>query len=402
MRGLRAVIIAGVIAAPAAADPAAFRLREEAGPHARVASPVTLVTALPARLSHAAALAATLEDDSGRPTAIAVDAFASDGLLELYWVEPTLAAGSSTVRRVIVSAAETPQPPNPTGFRFVAGQTWRELTFADQPVWRRMYAYDPARHEATYKPYLHLYGFHDEGFITKADGGLYTSQRGVSVGWMQVKTDAKAYDFWHGNGVSQRQTGFDARKERTGTVVGRDCAITEWSVADRPPIVRDTRDFTAWHTRNGELVIDMTLTIEALKGPVSLATDPLHGSLVFRASGDVQSHAAETLVWHSAGGRALPNDVWSQAQWACVVIRPKEVTYALTAMGREGSPAGTVFATRDFGKLSVCFNATIKPGTPLTVSYRWLLQDLSVLPQKPADIELRYQDFANPVTVTFE
>ena len=396
------MILAGVLACSAAADPVTLTLREDAGATTRRAAPLSLETALPAGLLSAQTLEATLLDAAGHPTGIPVDAFSRAGLLELYWVEPNLPAGSSTVRRVVIKEA-TPRAASLSGdFHFVDGQGWRDLVLGDQPVWRRMFAFDPARHEETYKPYLHLYGFHDDRFITKASGGLYSSQRGISLGWEQVKAAGKVHDFWHGDGVFQRQTGFQGDRERAGKVVGRDCATTDWVVAGGKAILRDAREFTTWRTRPGEIVIDMMLTLEALGGPVSLSTDPLHGSLVFRASSEVQQHAVNTLAWHSAGAKALGNDVWDQAQWASIVITTDEGTYAVTAMTRGENPGGTLFAMRDFGKLSACFNATVNEGQPLRATYRWIIQDAARVQPQPADLELSYEDFSHPVTVTFE
>src|SRR5262245_354167 len=67
--------------------------------------------------------------------------------------------------------------------RFVDGQGFRDLYFGDHPVYRYVTPkYDPANRDATLKPFLHVYGFHNEGYITKGAGGMETHHRGVFIG----------------------------------------------------------------------------------------------------------------------------------------------------------------------------------------------------------------------------
>src|SRR5437773_3829499 len=69
-------------------------------------------------------------------------------------------------------------------FQFVDGQEFRDLFFGDQPIYRYVTPrYDPADRDATLKPFVHVYGFHGEGFITKGAGGLETHHRGLFFGF---------------------------------------------------------------------------------------------------------------------------------------------------------------------------------------------------------------------------
>src|SRR5688500_4156610 len=101
-------------------------------------------------------------------------------------------------------------PANKPIFRFVDGDGYRDLFFGDKPIYRYMTKYDPADRDNTFKPFHHLYGMHDEGFITKGPGGLYTHHRGLFFGY---KTQHG--DFWHcRDGVSQRHQRFLPEREQ--------------------------------------------------------------------------------------------------------------------------------------------------------------------------------------------
>src|SRR5689334_3640942 len=79
-------------------------------------------------------------------------------------------------------AASTPPTATASPFRFVDGDGYRELHYQGRPIYRYMIKYDPKDRENTYKPFHHVYGFHDEGFITKGPGGMETHHRGIFFG----------------------------------------------------------------------------------------------------------------------------------------------------------------------------------------------------------------------------
>jgi hypothetical protein len=206
-----------------------FRLALDPGPHDRIRTPLAFTLPLPDRLRGAAAVVATLLDDSGQSTGESIQASVADDEVTLYWVEPALAAGVVAHRTVRLGRAALPSVTGPADvFRFTSGPDWRELRYGDQPVWRRNFGFGAARSEETLKPWLHLAGFHDEGFVTKGLGGLYPRQRGLFLGWSRTGFGGRTYDFWSCGDVQQHQTGFVAGRELTGAVAARDAAVTDW------------------------------------------------------------------------------------------------------------------------------------------------------------------------------
>src|SRR5439155_3440313 len=133
--------------------------------------------------------------------------------------------------------------------------------YGDKPLYRYMTpAFDPADRVNTYKPYLHLYGMHGEGFITKSPGGTETHHRGIFFG----------YSCQHGNfwtcrdGETQRHRSYDKDRELVTPGLARMASITEWVTKDEKVVARDTREVTARHIAPDQTILDFDITLAAV------------------------------------------------------------------------------------------------------------------------------------------
>lgn len=389
--------------AAARGEPADFRLVLDPGNHDRIRSPVSFTTLAPDFLRGASYVTAALLDAGGRPTGELIQAVIAEDQVTLYWVEPTLKAGVPAHRTVHLAAGRAPARGDVTeAFHFANGPGWRELRYGDQPIWRRNFAFDPAQRDDSAKPWLQIAGWHDDGFITKGPGGFYSSQRGLFLGWGRTEFEARTYDFWSCAAVSQRQTGFLPGLELAGAVVGRDAAVTDWLLPDGRIVLRDTREFTAWHTGAAELVLDSVVTLTATQGRVGLNGDAHHSGLQLRVANEVRDRAVETYFIRSPGSRYLAPDIWDRTEWVTMVFRIGSHTYAITDMSHPDNPRPTRFATRDYGRIGTTFEGALAPGQPRILRNRFLIEETAAGALNVATQSARFLDFVDPVKISIE
>jgi len=195
------------------------------------------------------------------------------------WVEPELLPGQAKTYDLVAADA-----PAEGGFRYVDGDGFRDLAYNDKGVLRHMTRFDPADHVNTFKPFHHVYGLHDEGFITNGPGSdewnadpkaiRFPHHRGLFFGFNKTPYG----DFWHGtNGVSQQFRKYDTSRQFTGPVVAREASVIEWVAKDGKPVIRDTRELTTWRVSDKEYVLDFDVTLESLTGEaIPLSGDSQH------------------------------------------------------------------------------------------------------------------------------
>ena len=323
------------------------------------------------------------------------------------WVAPKLEAGKPVQYELTLQPSGGDEPAA-GAFRFADGDGYRDLFHGERPVWRYMNAYDPDNREATYKPYLQVYGFGPAGgagavpFITKGPGGQYPHHRGLYVGWNKTQAaGGKTYDFWHCKTVTQRHTGYRAELQSTGRVFARALSTTDWADEAGKPIVQDTRDVTAWNVGDGATLLDFVITLASAAGPLRLDGDAQHAGFQFRAAEEVQSSKA-TYV-RPEGAKGTGNDVWENCAWVAGLFKVQGRPYAVVHMDHPDNPRPTVFSTRDYGRFGPFFRHDLEPEAPLAIRYRVLVLDADKYPDTSADaFAARYADYATPVRVTTE
>ncbi|MGB7157245.1 MAG: DUF6807 family protein [Tepidisphaeraceae bacterium] len=337
----------------------------------------------------------------------------------LRWIEPELLPGQVKTYQLVAS-----ENPPAGGFRFVDGDGWRDLAFDAKGFWRHMNKYDPADHASTFKPFHHVYGLHDEGFITngpgseewgaKGEGIRFPHHRGLFFGYSKTPYG----DFWHGsNGVSQRHVKYDPSREFAGPVVAREAGICEWVAKDGKPVIRDTREVTAWRISDDGIVLDFDVTLESLTGEaIPLGGDPQHAGFHFRAANEVgqapatQPGATPTTRRGTGGGNAIytrpagavakGNDVWAECPWVNCAFTIKGNPYSVSEMSSPTNPQPTVYSTRPYGRFGAFFDGQqVAPDKPLKLKYRFIIRDGSTTPDAK-QLDAEYQDFVTPVNVT--
>ena len=404
----------------AAAEALSYRVTVDAGPVARVQSPVTAVLEVGKEITAEevaalkepirATLAQSNADGAGSPIVAQANVKrGGDGraaALVVAWVVADLPAGKSAAYDLTLAAANEKADPVPVpGFRFKPGDGFRDLLYADAPVYRHMTAYDPKRREETYKPFHHVYGFggkgdDEAGFITKGPGGQYTHHRGLYVGWNKTTAGGKTYDFWHCPAEHQQHVMYQGEQEMTGPVYARALAVTDWLGGDERSVVRDRRDVTAWHLGDGASLLDFTITLGATGDAVRLDGDPQHAGFQFRAAEEVQQ--GKTTYVRPEGAKGTGNDVWENCPWVAGLFKVAGRSYAVVHMDHPDNPRPAVYSTRDYGRFGPFFTHDLKPEAPLAVRYRVLVLDA----EKHADASTaaafaaRYDDYAKPVRVT--
>jgi len=381
-----------------------FRLRLDPGSHARKQTPLSVSLDRPDSLGAAPHVYAQLLDANGVDVGVPVQVEPEGPRLELSWIEPELAANTPAYHVVLLKAGPAPGPVEISdGFHYYSGRDWKQLRYGDQPTWQEVFSFDPEHREETLRPYLHLFGFNDEGYVTKGSSGLYPAQRGLFLGWSKTEFAGASYDFWTCSKVMQRQGTTPWARSATGLVLAREQTSTDWLAPDGRVIARDTREYTTWHTPSGAVILDVSISIEAPGGPIRLDGDPQHGGLHFRAVNEVRDHAVETYFVKSRGTQGGKNDIWDRANWLTMVFRVGKHTYALTDMCHPSNPGPTRFATRDYGRIGTFFAKSVEPGTPLSFRNRFLLTEVTRPNQVTVQTEdAHYSDFADPVKIKID
>jgi hypothetical protein len=314
------------------------------------------------------------------------------------WVERKLDAKQSREYDLLLDAATNPRA-SAEAFRFVDGDGYRDLLYGEQPIDRYMTPrYDPADKPTTYKPYLHINGMHDDGFLTKGPGGLDMHHRGVFFGFR-----TQYGDFWHcRQDESQRHDRYNVDREFTGPVAARDSSVTNWIAKDGKTIARDTREVTAWRTAPDEVLLDFDVTLESLAGDLELGPDPHHGGFHFRASQEVAGSETKrdqgkcTFV-RPASAKLVRDDTWSDTPWAAMLFPIQGNPYAVMLMDHPDNPRPTTYSTRGYGRFGAFFKATLPEGKPMHLRYRILVLDGKTHPNPTAEeLGPRYEDFVAP------
>jgi hypothetical protein len=406
MRTRRAAALATctLAALSTAASAQTFRVTVDPGPTAR--RPAILTTTLKDYRPSVPHFLGTLTADDGKTIQVQADALLDDagaptGTL-LHWLQPELQPNQPKTYKLAFSIQAYDGQPF---FHFVEGDGYRDLLFGKQPVYRYMTKYDPADHANTFKPFHHVAGFHDEGFITKGPpGGLYPHHRGIFFGF---KTQHG--DFWHCPDVHQEHTGYRYEDEGTGPLAARAVSTVDWVGKDNRSVVRDTRDVTAERVSADELVLDYDLTVASLGGDVQLTGDPQHAGFHFRAAQEV-ADAKPPGAKVTAGGatyvrpptaKLTKNDEWLDCPWVSCTFTIQGHPYTVLHMDHPSNPKPTTYCTRAYGRFGAFFIDTVKESTPMHLKYRVVVLDGAVHKDLSQDeLSARYADFATPPKIT--
>lgn len=234
-------------------------------------------------------------------------------------------------------------------------------------------AHDPAHQDATCKVFHHVFA-RDGTLLTKGPGGEYPHHRGLFVGWNQMLWHGARYDFWHcRNGETQQFQSFvppaDLGLDATWQV-----AAIDWRTGKGEGVIAERRALRASEIADDATVLDLVIELRATDGPVRLAGDPQHSGQQFRALKQfAEKDAAPVRYVRPAGAAGGKDDVWTACDWiAAVLPMPGGPVTVLRIEGRD-NPKPCTWSTRPYGRFGATFAHELQPGTPLRVSFTYVI-----------------------------
>jgi hypothetical protein len=259
------------------------------------------------------------------------------------------------------------------------------FTLADRPgehldvlldgkiVARYMYAYDKARLNETYKPYLHVFDAEGKAPITQGAGGKqFPHHRGIYIGWNKIAVAGKTYDRWHMKGgeiVHQKFTG-----QKTSPDQATFTSQTHWNDEKGAPFLVEERTLTFRRApAPGRVAIDFASVLKAVTADTTLGGDPEHAGIHYRPAGDII--ADRTAYLYPKEG-AKPHQDLDYPWVAESYTLPGNRTYGVVHMNHPDNPKGTrVSAYRNYGRFGFFPTATIKNGESQAFKYRFVIVD---------------------------
>jgi mono/diheme cytochrome c family protein/glucose/arabinose dehydrogenase len=244
---------------------------------------------------------------------------------------------------------------------------------------RYVYAHDtstPARTHDTYKPYLHVFDADGERPITKGAGGEFTHHRGIFIGWNKLGHAGKTYDRWHmqtGAIVHQRFA-----NQQAGAGDASFTSVTHWNDDEGKPLLVEERTLAfAPAPAPARLVIDFASKLtNARDEEITLDGDPEHAGIHYRPADELVR--ADTVYVYAKENAKPHEDVnypWV-GQTHTLGGDHGGKRYSVVQMSHPDNPKNTRWsAYRNYGRFGAFPVATVKPGEPLLLRYRFLIAD---------------------------
>jgi hypothetical protein len=331
---------------------------------------------------------------------------------EIHFILPRLNAGESLRLKATLS---TESPPSADGFSWHdrAGD-FTELRFGTRPVLRYHYrAYDASSKESrerTYKVFHHLYSPKGDVLTT---GGLSDDpdvhsphHRGIFYGFNRISYgNGKTADTWHcTNGAQQAHDRFLVSE--AGPVLGRHRLAISWHGQDRKVFAEEERELTVYNVPGGQL-IEFASRLRPSAGPVKLDGDPQHAGVHFRADNEVFARTSGQTIFVRPDGTGKPGETrnWEPSThqgpvnlpWDAMSFVLKSKRYTVAYLDHPRNPKEARFSEREYGRFGSYFEHTLDKDRPLTVNYRFWLQEGLM---KPEEVAVLSADFVEPVRAT--
>lgn len=403
--------------AAAEARSAKFEITVDAGKHDRSNTPVAVFLTVPngfERATHATLVA----EGMMKPLAVQVgpprlNAPKGGPLVrEIDFVLPRLATGKSARFTAYIST-EVPAESADDDFHWIDTPGDHVLlTFGDRPVMEYMYhplddSTKKAR-EQTYKPYHHLFDSTGKVLLTKGPGGQDTHHRGLFYGFNRITYDdgKKHADVWQCLGDSyQSHEGF--LDVEAGPVLGRHLLAIDWHGENKEVFAHERREMTVYNVPGGTL-IDFASELKTADGAVKLDGDPQHAGFHFRAPNEVAAKNSKETYFVRPDGVGKPGD---SRNWEASHPDPRTVNlpwkgmsfvvggkrYTAALLDRPSNPKEARYSERPYGRFGSYFVYELTKDHPLTVAYRFWIQDGEM---EPSQIARLADDFVEPVSVT--
>jgi hypothetical protein len=289
-----------------------------------------------------------------------------------------------------------------------------ELHFGDRQVLRYHYrALDETSKESrerTFKVFHHLFSPKGDVLTT---GGLSDDpdvhsphHRGIFFGYNRISYDnGKTADTWHcPNGEYQAHDRFLASE--AGFVLGRHRLAISWHGRDKQAFAVEERELTVYNVPGGQLV-EFASRLRPTAGPVKLDGDPQHAGVQFRADNEVFAKTSDQTIFVRPDGVGKPGETrnWDpktrqgpvNLPWNAMSFVLKSKRYAVAYLDHPKNPKEARFSEREYGRFGSYFEYTLEKDKPLTLSYRFWLQEGLL---KPEDSAVLGTNFVEPVEVS--
>lgn len=227
--------------------------------------------------------------------------------------------------------------------------------------------HDPSRHADTCKPFHRV--FADDGRqLTKDLGGLFPHHRGLFVGWNQVRSGGKSYDFWHCNHGEWQQLldcrgGGDAPQELR----------LEWRAPDGTPVVLERRRLAVRALPAGAFVCELTTELRAAAADVRLGGDPQHAGCQFRALQQFAEATQPKVTYvRPASAKGGADDVWTDCRWIAARLPFAAGEVVVLRVEHPDNPPAA-WSTRPYGRFGAMCSATLTATTPLRLRFAYVI-----------------------------
>jgi hypothetical protein len=248
---------------------------------------------------------------------------------------------------------------------------------------------DKTKHEATYKPYVHVFDPSGATRITKGPGFLWTHHRGIFIGFASITIDGKKYDRWHMIGGDQVVTKVTptATPDKAEIV-----AEVEWQgevAKNEPPIIIETRKLTFTPAAKPfYLAIDQRSSLKP-KSEAKIDGDPEHAGVQFRASETID----KTKTMYVFPGANVDPHKAKDLPWMAEIATIEGKVFTILYLSDPENPKGaSTSAYRDYGRFGAFPKGTATPEAPFNTHYQWYIAEGDV--RDPAIFQKLWNAFA--------
>jgi hypothetical protein len=259
-----------------------------------------------------------------------------------------------------------------------------DFTQGDKVVARFIYG------EGQYKPYLHVFG--EEGELLTNGGldeagkttGQFPHHRGIFIGW-KVTSELGTDDLWH----MTKGCKLDVQKiEKTAvTASGSHQAATlvatvAWRAGKKDAsgsdlLLTETRTLTVSRPQPKQTMVDATFVLNPVRD-LSFGGDLQHAGVHFRASNEVATRAKETSYLFEPD-KVVKGD---NLKWVRLLFPIGSNWYTAMEMNAPSNPVEEL-SMRDYGRFGYFFKRELKKSEPLTLKYRFVLEQVDLPAAKP-------------------
>jgi hypothetical protein len=338
-----------------------------------------------------------------------------DGRARVWWILESLPKGKS--QTCTIRTGEAAHVPETQLFVWKDSSEGKvkskDLCFGNRPVLRYMYTpFDGSSQESidiTRKPYHHIFDPDGSRLITKGDGGKFPHHRGIFYGHNRVKVDGQTLDIWSAGGPEhQLHTGFVS--EFAGPVFGDHVVTVDWKDRKGKTFVIETRRVVVFRSPKDQTLIQFYTAVATAGGPVALeSTNNHHGGVQFRAAQAVADNEKDTRFLRPGRWTTMPADKaidveqhkgFRDLPWDAIQYKLGDRSYTVVDLCNPRNPRNAEMSERAYGRFGEYSTWQLTREKPLLLSYRfWVVASPDV---KPAQVDLKYEDFVYPPKVSLD